>query len=196
VQFIPLAETPDHYFDQAAWQSIQNLCDGRCTALGALDDAECYYYSKAAEQCAQRDTDVGQFARRNLETVELVRHQRQSLLGRLADGSLVATAMQFGERERVIIPKGLWPYLKVKFANNTASGQGCRFFDITIGEQRSQQTSLIQQCIAWLRVQEPALRKVLHHRASEHFGAGLTDRVFAAAYSEVFRRKRGRPVGR
>jgi hypothetical protein len=115
-------------------------------------------------------------------------------------GQYIATAFQPPSIERVTIPAELHRELILNFVEGVAKSSDYIFTHVRIikaADVARQGSDILMRIAAWLierRAQwGDELKKTLSQAARIEFGSRCTERVFAAAYGQIYSRKRGRP---
>jgi hypothetical protein len=194
---IELRDVPARLFNPVLWNEYRSLLmipEDALAELGRREHGIFGYYRQETPPW--------------LRSPAMLRHQRlmelqEYLVGwlreQLVTGKLVATGFTSLAVERVPIPAHRWQELRPDFANNKARDGTLEFTAVRISEPAERPIpapDLLDLCTKWMQERAQrgeSLRKVLASEAMERFGQDLTTRIFDAAYTRVFSKRRGRP---
>jgi hypothetical protein len=190
----PLSRAPEMLFDRQLWEIFVSYFETSESAyerigfppdLNDEDYATRFNISKERWQKIEEARTVGR---------ELLRCLQRKFLSE----ELTATGVPrgFSRPTRQPIPPCEWLRLWPNFAGNWAMSTKGSYDDIQLWWRPIDKNAELQErCELYLlkRKREGSLRKVLIEGTTEYFGEPVPVRIFNAAYSNVFKRRRGRP---
>lgn len=181
---IPLCEVPNHFFDPREWKKLVDLCGSPAQAISEISIPSLAYFAHRA----------------NLPppTIVLANSLVERFLARLRQGECTATGYDPNKRCRTELQPEDWGRCQLNFAEDQAFTGAQNFTHIRVfrRDDRPESAKLLDELVSWLRerqTQGESRRGVLEGEAEKRFGPALTTRIFAAAYTAVFNKKRGRP---
>jgi hypothetical protein len=206
---IPLSRAPEILFDQQIWEAFQSYFDSNEISLeriGFPPQIPGWLYHREGDKqllASIKETDQVTAQARDLAVALLLGFQEL-----LLREQVVARGIPYsygGEPTHEVIPAESWRRLWPNFVENYAMAfarpgdHSCgRYDDITliIDDVKLRTAELTAWCSAFLRsrrAEDESRRKVLKEEASLAFGSLIPERIFSAAYREVFKKARGRP---
>jgi hypothetical protein len=185
-------------FDRQLWEifvSYFETSESAYERIGFPPDLTGYHHEDYAARCS-----ISKERWREIEEASAVgRELLRGLQSKFLSEELTATGVPYGFSRPTRQPiaasewSGLWP----NFAGNWAMSTKGRYDDIQLSLQPlDEKAELQERCELFLlrRKHEGAsLRKTLIEDTTEYFGEPVPVRIFNAAYSKVFKRRRGRP---
>ena len=194
----PLSRTPDMFFDPELWELFVSYFDTPEIAyerIGYPPELVGYHY----EDYEKRSSLPKERWQEIEEAWALGRELLLGLQQKFLSEELLATGVPRGYASptREPIPASDWLKLWPNFAGNWAMSTNGRFDEIEVSwHPKDKNVQLKERCEAFLlkRKQDgESHRKILIHQAAKYLGESVPVRIFDAAYTTVFQKKRGRP---
>lgn len=193
---IPLSRVPELFFDQQLWGIFVSYFDSPKIALETIGHPPgplgCHRNDDPSEITTDRWREIEEAEQ--LGVAILLCLQQKFLTGELA-----ASRIPFGRWRpaREPIPTSHWLRLWANFSENSATSTRERYEDVLVScTPRSEKTELRELLGDFLTKQKrdgQEARKILLRTAEEYLGQSIPTRLFNEAYSEAFKKKRGRP---
>jgi hypothetical protein len=194
----PLSRAPEVLFDRQLWKifvSYFETSESAYERIGFPPDLTGYHYEDYATR-----SSISKERWQEIEEAHVVgRELLRGLQGKFLSEELTATGVPRGysRPSRQPIPPSEWLWLWPNFAGNWAMSTKGRYDDVQLSLRPiNEKAELQERCELFLlrrKREGESLRKVLIQDATEHFGERVPVRIFDAAYSKVFKRRRGRP---
>ena len=201
---VPLRQAPSRFVADA-WSRLVSLTGNEAEAVEALnrpDPGFITYYRRQALSFGVMSAIQRQKAQTDEEIWQLTQEILDSLRNLGLHGRFLSTGLFIGTGLRQDIPPELWANATFEFGSGRLVSGKFEYHTVTL---RETETSLAEDDLEnaireWLvdrRVRRGDEKKSpLQAAARDAFGDGFTVRVFNAAYSAVYERKRGRPEKR
>jgi hypothetical protein len=194
----PLSRAPEVLFDRQLWEifvSYFETSESAYERIGFPPDLTGYHYEDYATR-----SSISKERWQEIEEAHAVgRELLRGLQGKFLSEELTATGVPRGYSRptRQPIPPSEWLMLWPNFAGNWAMSTKGRYDDVQLSLRPiDEKAELQERCELFLlrrKREGESLRKVLIQDTTEHFGERVPVRIFDAAYSKVFKRRRGRP---
>jgi hypothetical protein len=196
----PLSRASEILFDRQLWAIFVSYFETPESAyerIGFPPDLTGYHHEDYAARCSISKERWQEIEEAAAVGRELLRGLRRKFLKE----ELLATGIRrgFWREIRVPIPPAEWLKLWPNFAGNWAMSTSGRYDEIYLSwkdDPKTLKTELQERCELFLLKRQregESRKKILIIEAAEHFGGHLPDRIFSAAYKNIFNRTRGRP---
>jgi hypothetical protein len=194
----PLSRAPEMLFDRQLWEIFVSYFETSEIAyerIGLPPDLTGYHYEDYATRSSISKERWKEIEEACAVGRELLRGLRTKFLSEELTGSGVARG--YSRPTRQPIPPSEWLRLRPNFAGNWAMSTKCSYDDIQLSLRPiDKDAELLERCELFLLQRQregEGLRKTLIEDATQYFGEPVPVRIFNAAYSSVFKKRRGRP---
>jgi hypothetical protein len=194
----PLSRAREILFDRQLWEifvSYFETSESAYERIGFPPDLTGYHYEDYAARFSISKERLQEIEEACAVGRELLRGLRTKFLSE----ELTATGVPRGYSRptRQPIPPSEWLRLWPNFAGNWAMSTKGSYDDIQLSLRSIDKKAALQErCELFLlerKREGAALRKLLIQDTTQYFGEPVPVRIFNAAYSKVFKKRRGRP---
>jgi hypothetical protein len=196
----PLSQAPEILFDQQLWNifvSYFETSESAYERIGFPPNLTGYHHEDYATRCSISKERWQEIEEAAAVGRELLRGLRRQFLKE----ELLATGIKraLWREIRVPIPPAEWLTLWPNFVGNWAMSTLGRYDEIYLSwkdDPKILNIELQERCELFLLKRQregESRKKILIREAAGHFGGHLPDRIFSAAYKNIFNKTRGRP---
>jgi hypothetical protein len=194
----PLSRASEILFDRQPWEifvSYFETSESAYERIGFPPDLTGYHHEDYASRSSISKERWQEIEQASAVGRELLRGLQRKFLSE----ELTATGVPrgFSRPTRQPIPTSEWLRLWPNFAGNWAMSTKGGYDDVQLSlrpiDEKAEQQERCELFLLKRKREGESLRKVLIQDTTEHFGERIPVRMFDAAYSKVFKRRRGRP---